>query len=494
MTTKTAEMSSIELPELVPTSVDQIPHVHQKVYDTFHSHKTRPLSYRLTQLRKLWWALKDNEALLLEACKHDLGKAHFETYVTEVSWCLNDIIFVCDNLKKWAEDEAAADIPLVHKAMRPRIRKDPVGAVLIVGAFNFPIQLSIGPLVGAIAAGCTAVIKPSENAAHAAVAIEKVVRQALDPEAYAVVQGTIPETTALLECKWDKIFYTGSPMVGKIIAKKAAETLTPVILELGGRNPAIVTANADPRIAARRLLWAKLHNAGQVCVSQNYILVDKKILKPLLDEIKIAFQQFLPKETLTKDNPDYARVVNDRAFNRLKKMLDDSKGKILLGGAMDAETKYIEPTVVQVSDPSDPLLTDESFGPLIPILPVDNLDEAIRLANKIDPTPLGLYPFGSKAETDKIIAQTRSGGKVIPSAKGLTRRTRKTNQTNRSQHQRRLRTRLHPNPRVRRRRQLRHRQLQRQSQLRRLRPPPRHHLDPGLDREAARRALPALRG
>lgn len=272
-------------------------------------------------------------------------------------------------------------------------------------AYNFPIQLSFGPLIGAIAAGCTAVLKPSENAPAAAAVMEKIVREHLDPSSYAVVQGGIPESTRLLEQKWDKVFYTGNDRVGTIIAKKAAETLTPVTLELGGRNPAIVTKHADPRLAARRLLWAKILNAGQVCVSQNYILIDREILPAFLSEIGKALQEFYPQGA--KASPDYGRIVNERQFSRLKKMLDESRGRILLGGMMDEKAKFLEPTVVQVDDVKDSLMVDESFGPLIPVYPVDDLDEAIRLANEVHDAPLGIYPFGNKNETDRGMVSPR---------------------------------------------------------------------------------------
>jgi len=229
--------------------------------------------------------------------------------------------------------------------------------------------------------------------------MEKIVRDYLDPAAYAVVQGGVPETSLLLEQKWDKIFYTGNDRVGTIIAKKAAETLTPVTLELGGRNPAIVTKHADPRLAARRLLWAKILNAGQVCVSQNYILIDREILPAFVAETKKALAEFYPQGV--KASPDYGRIVNERQFRRLKKMLDESTGRILLGGMMDEEARFLEPTVVQVEDVRDSLMVDESFGPLIPVYPVDDLDEAIRLANEVHDTPLGIYPFGNKQETDR---------------------------------------------------------------------------------------------
>jgi beta-apo-4'-carotenal oxygenase len=237
---------------------------------------------------------------------------------------------------------------------------------------------------------------------------------ALDSSAYGTVQGGVPETTALLNEKWDKIFYTGGAAVGTIIAKKAAETLTPVALELGGKNPAFVTRNADVRLAARRLLWAKLHNAGQVCISQNYILVDREVLPTLKAEIQTALKEFMPNGA--KDNSDYSKIATPRQWSRLKKLLDDSRGSIVAGGNMDETTQFLEPTVVEVLDASDPLIQEETFGPIVTLLPVTSLDEAIRIANEVDATPLGAYPFGSKAETDKVLAELRSGGATVNDA------------------------------------------------------------------------------
>lgn len=266
-------------------------------------------------------------------------------------------------------------------------------------------------MIGAISAGCTAVLKPSESSPACAAVLQKVIAESLDPDCYTVVNGAVPETSALLDEKWDKIFYTGSGTVGAIIAKKAAETLTPVALELGGRNPSFVTKNADPKLAARRLLWAKTFNAGQVCVGQNYTLIDKEILQPFVRELEAQLKEFYPQGA--RNSPDYGRIVNQRQYLRLKKMLDESKGKILVGGTMDEADLFIEPTVVQVDSMDDSLIKDESFGPFLPILPVNDLDEAIRIANEVDATPLGLYPFGTKAEMEKVLSQTRSGGATL---------------------------------------------------------------------------------
>ena len=276
------------------------------------------------------------------------------------------------------------------------------------------MNLSIPPLVGAIAAGNTAILKPSENAPNVAVVLQKIIESTLDPSCFAVVQGAVAETSKLLEEKWDKIFYTGSATVGTIIAKKAAETLTPVTLELGGRNPAIVTRNADIRLAARRLLWGKTLNAGQVCISQNYTLIDREVLPTFVTEMKNALKEFYPNGV--RASPDFGRIINNRQWTRLKQMLDSTGGKVLVGGSTDEANLFIEPTIIQVDDFHDNLIMEESFGPLMPILAVDNLDHAIRIANEVHSTPLGIYPFGNKKETDQVLRELRSGGASVNDA------------------------------------------------------------------------------
>jgi len=266
-------------------------------------------------------------------------------------------------------------------------------------------------MIGAIAGGNTVVLKPSENSPHSAAIMQKIMEESLDPDCYTCIQGSVPEMKVLLEERWDKIFFTGSATVGKIITKAAAPHLTPVTLELGGRNPAIVTRKADVRLAARRLLWAKTMNAGQVCISHNYTLVDKEALDSFVTELKAGLKEFFPNGT--KASEDYGRMVNLGSFNRVKKMLDGTSGRIVAGGTMDADDLYIEPTVIVITDPEDSLMRDESFGPLLPVLGVDNLDQAIHIANQTHRTPLGIYAFGSKDETDKVLASTTSGGASI---------------------------------------------------------------------------------
>ncbi|RKF83560.1 Beta-apo-4'-carotenal oxygenase [Golovinomyces cichoracearum] len=407
-------MESTKIAPFEATSIDSIPETVNRCKATFRSQITKPLEYRLRQLRQLYWGLTDYSDSLVEACKQDLGKPTFETFITEIDWCKNDILYVTKNLKKWMKDEAAPDISLSNTFVKPRIRKDPLGTVLIIGAYNFPVQLAVGPFIGAIAAGCTGVLKPSELSPATAMVLKTIFEKYLDSNAFTVVNGAISETTALLNEKWDKIFYTGSAMVGTIVAKKAAETLTPICLELGGLNPAVITKNADPRIAARRLLWGKLMNAGQVCISQNYVLVEKDILPAFVEHLKLALNEFYPNGQ--KNSPDYGRIVNQRHFTRIKKMLDETRGKVLIGGNTDEADNFIETTVVEVTDTDDPMIVNESFGPLIPILKFDGVDEAIRISNAVHSTPLGFYPFGNRAETDKMLNEVTSGGASVNDA------------------------------------------------------------------------------
>ncbi|KAI9892773.1 MAG: hypothetical protein M1814_001193 [Vezdaea aestivalis] len=401
----------VPVEELVSTPIEDITPAYEAVRNTFFTHKTKPLEFRLLQLRQLYWAITDNTEALLEALSKDLNKPRFEALCGEIEWCRNDCVFAQNNLRKWAQDESAPDIPLTSKPLAPKIRKDPLGCVLVIGAFNFPLQLSIGPFIGAIAGGNTAILKPSELSSHTAMVMQRMIEDYLDPSAYRVIQGAIPETTALLDLKWDKIFYTGGIRVAKIIAKKAAETLTPVALELGGKNPAIVTKNADLHLAARRLLWAKSMNAGQVCISQNYTMIDQSVLPAFINELKAAMKTFYPNGL--RNSPDFARIVDSRNYDRITGMLDASKGKILMGGERDEKERYLELTVVQIDNKDDALVADETFGPIVTVLPVSDLDQAIQIANEVSVTPLGIYPFGTNAETARVLDETRSGGASI---------------------------------------------------------------------------------
>ena len=394
--------SKFSIPEYASTPVGDIPATARRVRLAFRTHKTKDIQWRLVQLRKFYWALSDLDAEMKEALHRDIRKSPYESELTEIDFLRNACMFMIDNLKSFAKDEKLGSpaVPLSFSMMNTRVRKEPIGAVLVIGAYNYPFQLLLGPLLGAVAAGCTAVVKPSELAPVSAMVIKEIVSR-LDPEAFAVVNGAVPETTALLDEKWDKIMYTGSAHVGTIIAKKAAETLTPVCLELGGRNPAFVTKNANLALAARRLLWAKVSNAGQVCLSQNYILIDKDAVQPFVEHLKTSLKDFFPDGP--KASPDLSRIINARHFQRIKNMLDSTKGEILVGGAMDEAELYIEPTVVLIKSMDDPMIREESFGPIFAIYPVNTLDEALNVANRVHRTPLALFTFGSKAENARGI-------------------------------------------------------------------------------------------
>ncbi|KAJ5598622.1 Beta-apo-4'-carotenal oxygenase [Penicillium hordei] len=397
----------VNLPELQFTPLDDIPERVSVTRQAFMNHKTRDVEFRLIQLRKLYWAIKDHGEEIVEACTQDLNKPVFETEMAEIGYLLNDIVLPTRSLHTWVKDEKAPDIEFMFKFTSPKIRKDPLGCVLVIGAFNFPFQLTLGPVIGAIAAGNTVVIKPSEATPRSAALMQKIVER-LDPSCYQIIQGAIPETQALLAERWDQIFFTGSANVGRIVSKAAAPHLTPVILELGGINPAIVSRNANPRLVARRMLWGKVFNAGQLCTSQNYLLVERPLLSSVVDEFKKAYKEFYPNGA--EGSTDFSRIVSKDHFRRLRSMLENTEGKIVMGGTMDEDELFIEPTVVQVKSIDDSMCSQESFGPFIPVLPVDSLDEAIELANGLMSTPLNLHPFGNKAEVEHILRSTRSGG------------------------------------------------------------------------------------
>ena len=391
-----AEAKSSSIPEFEATGLDEIPNIADTLRTTFKTHKTKDVEFRLKQLRKVYHAIVDNTSLIQDALYQDLHLCKYEADLVEVDVILSDLRFAIKNLETWVKDEPVAGIHPMFYAMKHHTRKEPLGTVLIIGPYNFPFQLNLLPLFGAIAAGCTAVVKPSESAPRSAMVLQRILGASLDPTAYRIVNGGIEESKALLEEKWDKIFYTGGAEVGKIVAMQAAKTLTPVVLELGGMNPAFVTKNASISVAARRMMWAKTMVAGQVCLTQNYCLVERSVVKELILALQESYSAMFPKGA--KESPDYGRVINKRQFLRIKKMVDESGGKIVLGGAMDESELFIEPTVVLVESPEDSLITGETFGPVFSILPYDSLEHAINTANEIYPTPLALYAFGNSSE------------------------------------------------------------------------------------------------
>ncbi|KAI1140518.1 aldehyde dehydrogenase [Hypoxylon sp. FL0543] len=406
--------TDIKIPAFEATPIDGIPKIAATARESFQSQKTKDVEWRLVQLRKLYWALTDYTPKLQAALKKDLHKPPHDAILSEIHHLIQDLHLSLKKLKEWVKDDKNLDYPWTFTVLKPRLKKEPLGTVLIIGPYNFPLMLNVAPLIGAIAAGCTAVIKPSESAPATAMVMKEMIENYLDPTSFFVINGAVPETTALLDEKWNKIFYTGNSTVARIIAKKAAETLTPVVLELGGRNPSFVSKSADLALAARRLLWGKTLNAGQVCLSQNYVTVQRDVVEDFIKHLQASYKEFYPKGP--KASEDYARIVNERQFDRIKNMLDSTHGRIVLGGEMDRDDLYISPTVVLVDSPDDPVMKEESFGPVWSIIPYDTLDDAIKIVNKVDPTPLSLTTFGSKAENEKILNSVTSGGATINDA------------------------------------------------------------------------------
>jgi beta-apo-4'-carotenal oxygenase len=396
------------IPAFEATPIDDIPVIADTFKQTYRTGRTKDLDWRITQIRKLYWAIVDNAPLLEEALYKDLRKSKYESNISEIDWAKAECMALIKNLKKWAKDEPVVNVPLTFFAMQHRIRNEPLGLILIIGAYNYPVQLSLPAVAGAIAAGNCVALKPSESSPHSAMVLKKIFDEALDPECFAVINGNVQETKRVLDVKWDKISFTGGKKIGTLVAQKAAETLTPVLLELGGCNPAFVTKNANIKLAARRLLFHKCLNAGQVCLSHNYILVERSVLSQLIGALNAQYKIFMPQGART--SPDYARLVNKGQFDRVKNMLDNTKGRIVLGGTVDESDLFIEPTAVLVDDIEDSMMVEESFGPIFSIMAYNSLEEAIDIANKVDPTPLSLFTFGTDAENKKVMDNVTSGG------------------------------------------------------------------------------------
>lgn len=368
----------------------------------FNSNKTKDLSFRVAQLRALENLLRSNEKQLYEAIYADFKKSEFETYATELSMLYHDIDEACRKLRKWSRGRRV-HTNLANQPGKSFIKAEPYGNCLVIGAWNYPYQLSLAPAIAAIAAGNTVILKPSELAAHSSAKMADLINQHFDPGFFHVVQGAVAETTALLEEKFDKIFFTGSVPVGRIVYQAAAKHLTPVTLELGGKSPAIVMADCNLKVTARRIVWGKFLNAGQTCVAPDYVLVDASIEQPLLLALKEQIKAF----DYSLSNGNYVQIINQRNFERLKALIDPAK--IYCGGQSNAAERTIEPCLLSGVHDDDPVMQDEIFGPLLPVIPFNTLDEAIAKV-KSKPKPLACYVFSSKAKHIRMLMNRLSFG------------------------------------------------------------------------------------
>jgi len=374
----------------------------------FTKHQTKKLSFRIEQLKLLQQAILDNEAAITKALNADLNKPELESYVTEIGSCLEEIKYALKHIRSWVKPKKVRT-PLPYLPASSKVYSEPLGVVLIIGAWNYPLQLVISPLIGAIAAGNCAIIKPSEIAVNTSTLLAEIIPKYFDSSFISVVEGGKEVTEQLLEEKFDHIFFTGNTQVGKIIMSAAAKQLTPVTLELGGKSPCIVDGNTHLEYTARRIVWGKFLNAGQTCVAPDYLLVDRKIKKDLLEHLKQIIQEFYG--TTPETSPDYARIINQHHFQRLCELL--KTGEIVVGGDTNPSDYYIAPTVIDGVSPEEGVMQEEIFGPILPVIEYTNLSEAIAFVNA-KPKPLALYFFSNnKQHQNQVLQETASGGACI---------------------------------------------------------------------------------
>ncbi|XP_034568053.1 aldehyde dehydrogenase family 3 member B1 [Notolabrus celidotus] len=381
--------------------------VVDRLRTAFRSRVTIPEEFRRAQLIQVMAMITENQEAILEALQKDLSKPRFEAVMSEVDIVINDIHHVLDNFSSWMKLEYAAK-NFATKLDTCFVKREPLGVVLIIGPWNYPLQLLMIPLVEAIAAGNCVLLKPSEVSPHTGSLVAELIPKYLHQDCFAVVCGGVEETVALLKNRFDHIFYTGSKTVARSILQAAAVHLTPVTLELGGKCPCLITGRVNMAAAARRLVWAKFFNAGQSCIAPDHVICSEAIRDALLPEIRKSLEDFYGKEP--EKCPDMGRIVSPRHWTRLMGMLRKTNGKIVHGGEGNEEDKYIAPTVVIDVSEDDALMADEILGPILPILTIETLQESIDFMNRGD-TPLALYVFTEESSiVNTVLENTKSGG------------------------------------------------------------------------------------
>ena len=388
------------------TPVEKIQQIAEAQRAYFRSGVTLDLAFRRQALRMLAAALDKWEKPLADALWSDLHKSYEEAYLTEISIVKGEVRNHLKNLERWAKPRRV-DTPLKMMPSRSRIISEPLGSTLIISPWNYPVQLLLNPLVGALSSGCTAVLKPSPYVPEVSRVLQQMIEDTFAPEYVAVVQGNRELNAALLDCRWDLIFFTGSPALGRTVMAAAARNLTPVVLELGGKSPCIVDADADIKVAAKRIAWGKSLNAGQTCIAPDYLLVHSSVKDEFVSELQRQFRKLLGKNPQAATH--FVRMVNDRAWERVTGYFAD--GKILFGGASSRADRYIEPTVIETT-PDSRVMQEEIFGPVFPLLTFESTDEAIRFVTDRE-KPLALYYFGCDCKARKVLRHTSSGGACI---------------------------------------------------------------------------------
>lgn len=390
---------------LTSTNIGRIGEIRAKQESYFRSGATLDVRTRKANLVAFEKAVLKWEKPLCEALWKDLHKSYEESYIAEVSILLGEICTHIRNVGKWTRPQRRPT-PMKLFPSRSKIISEPLGTALIISPWNYPVQLLLTPLVGVISSGCTAVLKPSPYVPEVSDVIEKMIRDTFPEEYVAVVQGDRNVNTALLEQRWDMIFFTGSPSFGRAVMAAAAKNLTPVVLELGGKSPCIIDKDADIEVAAKRVAWGKSLNAGQTCIAPDYLMLHKNIKDKFLSELEKAFRELLGDDPQKSEH--FVRIVNDAAFERLKGYLAD--GEVVFGGKTDKSERYFSPTVLDHVSPDSPVMQEEIFGPIFPVQTFSSLDEVIRFVSMRE-KPLALYYFGSQG--DKVLKHTTSGGSCI---------------------------------------------------------------------------------
>lgn len=388
-------------------SPERIKEIIEKQRAFFASGDTLSYEFRREQLKKLLEALKKWEKALCDALWSDLHKSAEEAILTELSIVSGEVKNHIKHLKGWMRRESRPT-PLKMTPSRSRIVSEPLGNTLIISPWNYPVQLLLNPLVGAISAGCTAILKPSPYVPETSATIEKMIKETFDEKYVAVIQGNREVNSLLLDERFDLIFFTGSPALGKKVMQAAARNLTPVILELGGKSPCIVDKEANIKIAARRIAWGKTLNAGQTCIAPDYLLIHSSLSEKFATAMREELRRLHGEDT--RKSKHFVRMVNDRAFERVSSYLKD--GRVVFGGTVNAAERYIEPTLLTDVNPDSPVMQEEIFGPVLPMITFEDREEALRFVTERE-KPLALYYFGNEEAGYEVVRRTSSGGACI---------------------------------------------------------------------------------
>lgn len=397
-------MTQMDSMSTVKQNPSQIAALVQAQRNYFHSNQTRSLAFRQSQLQVLKRQIQSYEPQILKALKQDFGKSSFEAYATEVGFTLEELSFCLKHLEDWMQP-IEVKTPMVHQPAQSQIIYEPYGVSLIIAPWNYPFQLLIAPLIGAMSAGNCAVLKPSELTPATSEVICDLIAQTFDPAYITALGGGVEVSQELLDQQFDYIFFTGGTRVGQIVMEKAAKYLTPVTLELGGKSPCIIDRGVPLEMTAKRIIWGKFLNAGQTCVAPDYVLVPPEMKVDLIQEMSHCLQSFYGKDP--KHSADYPRIVNHAHFDRLQSLIKAEQ--VAVGGQTDREQRYIAPTLLSPVNWEDPVMQDEIFGPILPILTYRSLDEAIQQIQS-RPRPLALYFFSENKSNQQLISQSLSFG------------------------------------------------------------------------------------